>query len=175
MRHLVSNLAITSLALLIALGSVIFAWARSSQVIVVTEDELLAHYARVDDRRFRWEGLGAHSYARNCANCHLPGGRGWDEYPPVTAAGELLSSSEGRTYLVDLHLYGLDGPASAVPMPRMEHLADAELAAVINYVAFELGDPGGETRAEALSPGDVAARRGLRIAPGDVAARRPDL
>jgi mono/diheme cytochrome c family protein len=165
-RHLVSNLLTYAVALFLIGGAAIFASVRSSQVLLATEDQVLAQYEPRDDAGFRWRGLGKHSYERNCGNCHLSDGRGWDQYPPITAAGASFESRSGRDYLVDLHLYGLNSGRTGAPMPRMGHLSDVELAAVINYVAFEHGN----ARGDPLQPEDVARRRGRGLSASDVAA-----
>jgi mono/diheme cytochrome c family protein len=168
LRHFLSSVLTYAVAAFLVVGAATFAILRSSQVLLATEDQVLAEY-EPRDGRFRWRGLGKHSYERNCSNCHRPSGEGWDQYPPVKSAGKLLESREGRDYLIDLHLYGLSSGRTGAPMPRMGHLKDVELAAVINHVAFEYGD----ARGEPLLPEDVANRRGRGMRASDVADTRP--
>ena len=75
--------------------------------------------------------------------------------------------------MINLHLYGLDSPRSRVPMPPMDHLADAEIAAVLNYMLAEFG--GSEVGSGATPPffpPEVAARRGAGLGPQEVGAQR---
>lgn len=169
MRHFLANIVTYTIAALLFVGAAAFAWMRSSQLVLTTEDRVLAQHEPVTAPGFRWEPLGRSSYERNCSNCHRSDGQGWDQYPPVHAAGPLLGLPGGREFLLDLHLYGLTSERWGAPMPRMSHLGDVELAAVINFIATEYGS----ATAPLLLPADVAARRGQRLRPAEVAARRP--
>jgi hypothetical protein len=80
----------------------------------------------------------------------------------------------GREYLIDVHLYGLTSDRWRAPMPPMGHIQDIELAAVINHVLTNFGNP------EYLSsdvqfylPDEISARRELGLSPWDVNERRP--
>lgn len=173
MRHVLANLAVYAIAVLILLGATFFAWIRSSQLVLSDERSVMARYESATEHEFQWPVLGRDSYRRNCANCHGRHGEGWDQYPGLAQAGVFASETAGRTYLINLHLYGLDGPRWRVPMPRMGHLADAELAAVLNYMLAEFGgaDVGGATIPLFL-PSEVAARRGAGLGPQEVGAQR---
>jgi mono/diheme cytochrome c family protein len=174
MRHFLANLATYTIAALLFAGALVFAWLRSSQVLLTTEAEVLAQHAPEPGAPFRWEALGAGSYVRNCANCHGTGGGGWDQYPGVGHTAALFLAEGGREYVVDLHLYGLASRRWRAPMPPMGHLADVEMAAVLNYVLTGFGNervlpPG----APLYRPEEVTARRGLGLRPREVDRRRP--
>lgn len=170
MRHLVANVATYVIAALLVLGSVVWAWARSSQLLLSTEATTLARYEPAPDAA--WRALGADSYTRNCAACHGADGQGWDQYPPLVGIGALYAQPGGREYLIDLHLHGLASDRWRAPMPRMPHLADVELAAVINHVLTSYGNAPLLGDAPLVSPEDVAARRGRDLDPADVNAQR---
>jgi mono/diheme cytochrome c family protein len=170
MRHLLANIITYTIAVLLFIGAAAFAWMRSSQLMLTTEERVFALHEPVDEPGFRWQALGEHSYERNCSNCHRPDGSGWDQYPPVTTAAALLAQPAGRAFLIDLHLYGLTSSRWGAPMPRMSHLQDVEIAAVLNFIATEYG---GADSTLLVLPDEVAARRGQRLRPADVERRRP--
>jgi mono/diheme cytochrome c family protein len=170
MRHFLANIMTYAIAAALILGAAAFAWMRNAQLALVTETDVIARFAPAPSGEFRWHELGGISYQRNCANCHGTSGRGWDEYPGLQPAAAILAAPGGREYLVDLHLYGLTSDRWGAPMPRMQHLHDVELAAVINYVLTEFG---GFAHGELFVPEDVAERRGRRLSPRDVNRNRP--
>jgi mono/diheme cytochrome c family protein len=171
MRHVIANIATYAVAALLVVGSAFFAWLRSEQVTVTTEAAVLAGYEPADEV-FQWFALGESSYVRNCANCHLGDGSGWDQYPGLDRSGAMLRTEQGREHLIDLHLYGLTSDRWGAPMPPMGHIRDVELAAVINYIATRFGDAGD---GDLLVSADIEARRGLRRSPADVERSRPPL
>jgi mono/diheme cytochrome c family protein len=174
MRHFLVNLATYTIAALIVLGAVAFAWVRSSQLVVSDEATVVARHAPVDAHGLEWEALGASSYQRNCAACHARDGRGWDQYPGVGHTGRLFAAPGGREYVVDLHLYGLASPRWRVPMPRMGHIPDVELAALLNYVLNNFGNERDlPPDARLYLPADIAERRGQGLRPRDVDPARP--
>jgi mono/diheme cytochrome c family protein len=169
MRHVLGNILTYAIAALLFIGSALFAWARSSQVVVTTETAVLAGYEPADEI-FRWYQLGRSSYRRNCANCHGGDGRGWDQYPAVTNVAALMREPGGGEHLIDLHIYGLTSDRWRAPMPPMGHIRDVELAAVINYIATTFDDASVD---ELINPEQVAARRGRGLSPSDVERSRP--
>lgn len=175
MRHLVANVVTYVIAGLLALGSVAWAWARSSQLLLSDEATVLAGYADSAAPDSARRTLGAASYDRNCASCHGDDGQGWDQYPPVAGVGALYARPGGRDYLIDLHLHGLASDRWRAPMPRMPHLADVELAAVVNHVLTHYGNAPLVGDAALVTPADVAARRGRALRPRDVDAARERL
>jgi mono/diheme cytochrome c family protein len=174
MRHLVANIVTYAIAGLLVLGAGVFAWVRSAQVVLTDEATLAARFAPTPAYEFRWQEQGERSYIRNCASCHGGAGEGWDQYPPLDETAELFLRDGGREYLIDLHLWGSASDRWQAPMPRMAHLPDAELAAVMNHVLTSYGNelvlP---PDAELYLPAEVAARRGPRLPARAVELRRP--
>lgn len=159
MRHIAANLAVYLIALLLAGGAAAFGFTRSRQLVVVSEQALLTLHDPAAVREFEWAELGAAGYERNCSACHLADGSGWDQYQALRVAAQLAAAPGGRDYLVDLHLRGLATERWRAPMPRMNHLTDVELAAILNHVVSRFG--GGAARAvRPFVPQEVAARRG---------------
>jgi hypothetical protein len=170
MRHLLANIMTYAVASLLLAGAAVFAWARSSQLVLATEAHLLPRQEGPMDGEWEgWESFGRDSYERNCANCHRSDGEGWDQYPPVSVAGVLFEEGAPRDYLIDLHLHGLTSPRWGAPMPRMSHLHDIELAVVISYVATKFGG----ARGPPIMPEEIAVRRRLSSSPWEVNERRP--
>lgn len=174
MRHFLANVATYTIAALLLVGAALFGWLRSAQLALSDEPTLLARYEPAPAHEFRWAELGRSSYVRNCRNCHGAAGEGWDQYPGVGHTAALVAAPGGREYVIDLHLYGLTSGRWRAPMPPMGHLADVELAAVLNHLLTHFGS---ERRLPADAPlylpADVAARRGLELSPAQVNARRP--
>ncbi|CAN5779198.1 hypothetical protein BH23GEM6_BH23GEM6_00100 [soil metagenome] len=173
MRHFLANIATYSIAIFLLAGAAVFAWVRSAQVTITTESAVLAQYRPEQGAPFRWQELGAGSYERNCMNCHLADGAGWDQYPGLGHTARLYTAEGGRDFVIDLHLYGLTSPRWRAPMPSMGHLQDVEMAAVINYVLSSFGNRQQVDDDSLLRPEDIAARRGLDLSPSDVNRRRP--
>jgi mono/diheme cytochrome c family protein len=171
MRHFLANIVTYAVAALLFIGSAAFAWMRSAQLALTDEATIVARYETTADTAFRWRELGEQSYARNCVNCHRGDGSGWDQYPPLNGTGAQFARPGGREYLIDLHLYGLTSHRWGAPMPRMGHVHDIELAAVLNHILTEFGAV--PATAPLYLPEDVAARRGQRLGPRDVNAARP--
>jgi mono/diheme cytochrome c family protein len=165
MRHLLANIITYTIAALLFIGAAAFAWMRSEQLTLTTEPVVLARYvpAAADTggldaaaAAFRWQELGARGYQRNCRACHGADGQGWDQYPPVAQAVASLADAGGREHLIDVMLHGLDTDRWGAPMPRMRHMQDVEIAAVLNYIAVAfMGAP----LEPVLMPGEVSARR----------------
>jgi mono/diheme cytochrome c family protein len=157
-------------AVLLFVGAAAFAWMRSSQLRLVDEPSVVARYAPAPDLAFHWQELGSASYAANCANCHGADGTGWDQYPPLQPTGAMLRAPQGRDYLIDLVLHGLASNRWGAPMPRMHHMHDVEIAAVLNYMLVEFG---GTPPTSAIRPEHVAPRRAQSPHPREVNTRRP--
>jgi mono/diheme cytochrome c family protein len=176
MRHFFAYVATYTIAVLLIGGAALFAWMRSAQLALTHERTILAQFEPARTDAFEWEALGARSYERNCANCHGRDGEGWDQYPGLGHTARLFAASNGRDYVVDLHLYGLTSRRWRAPMPPMGHIQDVEMAAVLNHLLTHFGNqrdlPPGATL---YGPSDVTARRGARLSPWDVEARRPAL
>lgn len=127
---------------------------------------------------------GQQVFSRNCASCHQAQGEGVPgAFPPLAGhAAELAVVDGGREYLVDVLLYGLQGPIEVEgttydgAMPAWAHLEDGEIADVINF-AVRLGEEA-EGLPEAFAPlgaDEIAERRGEDLSPQDVHDRREAL
>ena len=110
---------------------------------------------------------GAEVYKR-CIGCHKSTGQGVPGYAPPLASHipNVEKSPDGRTYLIQVLLYGLKGkilvngqPFDAT-MPAFGDLNDGEAAAVLNRILTNWGN-------DILLPKDHKA-----IAPEEVAAQR---
>lgn len=159
MRHVLANIVTYAIAILLFLGAALFARMRASQYTLTYQSEVLAVYEPTAAREFEWAELGAETYRRNCSNCHGQDGGGWDEYPPVRGVVDDLREPGGRERLIDLHLDGLSSPDWGAPMPKMRHLHDVEIAAVLNHVITRFDEAGG---VELFRPDEVRARRKRR-------------
>ena len=108
---------------------------------------------------------GAETFKANCAVCHRANGAGTPGLaPPVRAyAPRFLGTAEGRVQLAITVLFGMYGDIVVdqrhynFKMPEFSRFDDASLAAVLNYVAFDLG--GAPEATPALTAADVAAQR----------------
>jgi mono/diheme cytochrome c family protein len=122
---------------------------------------------------------GGATFQANCAVCHGPKGAGTPSLaPPVTSyPGRYAASAEGRKQLAMTVLDGMFGDIEVeqkhfdFKMPDFMRLDDATLAAVLNFVVFDLDHATDETKpltaeeiaAERSHPADGAAVREHRI------------
>jgi cytochrome c oxidase subunit II len=114
---------------------------------------------------------GAAVYATSCASCHGAQGAGIrGAFPPLAGhAAELAALEGGPDYLINVLLYGLQGPIQvdganyAGLMPAWANLADGQIAAVLDFIVDLGGDSDVEFTAEA-----VAERRGAGLSADDV-------
>lgn len=124
---------------------------------------------------------GATAYAV-CASCHQPNGEGIPgAFPPLAGhAPELYAADPGFPVLV--LLYGLMGQIEVEGqtynglMPSHAHLADAELAAILNHVMTAFGNQ--ELLPDTWEPyqaADFTERRGQELSFADVHALRSEL
>jgi len=146
---------------------------------------LAAAAARADDAPPPGYPAGATTFQANCAVCHGPAGAGVPSLaPPLTSyPARYAASAEGRRQLAMTVLYGLfgdiavEGKHYASRMPDFAQLDDATLAAVLNFVVFDLGHApatvtplaAADLAAERAHPEDSAAVREHRksVAPSD--------
>src|SRR5580698_2302416 len=146
---------------------------------------MLASAVRAADAPPPTYAAGASAFQANCAVCHGPAGAGVPSLaPPLTSyPARYAASAEGRRQLAMTVLYGLfgdiavEGKHFAARMPDFGQLDDATLAAVLNFVVFDLGHAAatlapmeaGELAAERTHPQDGAAVREHRksVAPSD--------
>jgi len=169
MRHLLANIFIYILGALLLLGSGLFAWIRSEQLVLTREQTAAARFVSAPPSPEGLHRIGQTVYEANCRRCHGAHGLGWDQYPPLTDMHALVAAPGGREYYVALHVVGLSSPRSGAPMPPMGHIPDAELAAVLDYVLTRFGEP--------VTPGftadEVAAARTRPLSPRVVGHQRP--
>jgi mono/diheme cytochrome c family protein len=118
---------------------------------------------------------GATTFAANCAVCHGAKGAGTPSLaPPVTSyPARYAATEDGRQQLALTVLNGMFGGIEVdkkhfdFKMPDFMHLDDATLAAVLNFVVFDLGHPTEDTKP--LTVEEIAA---VRAHPVDGAAVR---
>lgn len=99
----------------------------------------------------------ASSYLEGCGGCHGVEGRSLGERVPDLAgrAGFFLCTQAGREYLIQL------------PNVAFAHMDSNRLAAVMNFVVFDLGRGSVPAGAKPYTPAEVAA---LRTKPIDTTA-----
>jgi mono/diheme cytochrome c family protein len=108
---------------------------------------------------------GAASFQTNCAVCHGSAGAGLPSLAPplLSYPARYAASTEGRRQLAMTALYGMYGDVAvegkhyAFRMPEFGQLDDAELAALLNFVVFDLAHA--PASVAPLTPADVAAER----------------
>jgi mono/diheme cytochrome c family protein len=119
--------------------------------------------------------LGASVYAANCAGCHQANGAGIvGVFPPLADHSDDLYRADGGTYLINVLLYGLQGPIVVAGttysgfMPAWAHLSDEQIAAVINHTIAGFDGAAPPDDFDAIRPADVAAERNKGLAPAAV-------
>ncbi|GBQ29561.1 cytochrome c class I [Gluconacetobacter sacchari DSM 12717] len=119
--------------------------------------------------------LGQARYRTNCGICHHGGEGMLGEIPPLTGRiDQIARTPEGRHYLIDVLLNGLNGPLVAnggrynFSMPSFRRLSDTEIAAILTYLSAS----GGRADPPTFQAGDVAAQRGATLGPSRVADER---
>jgi len=135
---------------------------------------LVSLVAAADPATVRYSA-GATTFAANCAVCHGAKGAGTPSpAPPVTSyPARYAATEEGRRQLAMTVLNGMFGGIDVdrkhfdFKMPDFMHLDDATLAAVLNFVVFDLGHPTEDTKP--LAAEEIAA---VRAHPVDGAAVR---
>lgn len=126
------------------------------------------------------ESAGATVFRSACMACHGEGGSGIPGLAPPLAGslGKQLAAPEAKDYLTHLLLSGMsgqlrvDGQVYNGIMPPQGAMKDAELVAVMTYVAAEL-NPG--TPALTVDADDVAKARGTPMKPSQVHGLRKKL
>ena len=132
-----------------------------------------------------WDAqLGETVFTTNCASCHQATGQGIPgAFPPLAGhAPELVAADGGRAYLVNVLLYGLQGPITVSDtayngvMPAWGHLGDDQLAAVANHVLHAWdNDQALPDDFAPIQPDEFAAARGAGRTGQDVHALREQL
>ncbi|MGC1523392.1 MAG: cytochrome c [Steroidobacteraceae bacterium] len=108
---------------------------------------------------------GAATFQANCAVCHGSKGLGTPSLaPPLTSyPARYVSIAEGRRQLAMTVLNGMFGGIDVeakhydFKMPDFSQLDDAALAAVLNFVVFDIA--GAAQDIKPLAPEDIAAER----------------
>jgi mono/diheme cytochrome c family protein len=108
---------------------------------------------------------GAALFQANCAVCHGATGVGLPSLAPplLSYPARYAASAEGRRQLAITVLYGMygdiavEGKHYAFRMPDFGQLDDASLAAVLNFVAFDLAHAAAPV--QPLAAADIAAER----------------
>ena len=108
---------------------------------------------------------GAATFQANCAVCHRANGAGTPGLaPPVTEfPPRFVATAEGRRQLALTVLFGMFGDIVVgerhynFKMPEFTRFDDATLAAVLNYVVFDLGHAPAD--AAPLTAAELAAGR----------------
>ena len=126
--------------------------------------------------------LGSTTYA-SCMGCHQANGQGVPgAFPPLAGhTADLFNAQGGRSYLVNVMLYGLqgeivvDGTSYNGLMPAFGHLSDDAIAAVINHTLVEWGNDELIDDFDAIRAEEIAAQRGRGLSASDVYQLRAEL
>jgi mono/diheme cytochrome c family protein len=108
---------------------------------------------------------GAAAFQTNCAVCHGPAGAGLPALAPplLSYPAGYAASAEGRRQLAMTVLYGMygdiavEGKHYAFNMPQFDQLDDAALAALLNFVVFDVAHA--PARVAPLTAAEIAAER----------------
>jgi len=121
---------------------------------------------------------GATSFQANCAVCHGGAGAGLPALAPplLSYPARYAASAEGRRQLAMTLLYGMygdiavEGKHYAFRMPEFGQLDDATLAALVNFVVFDLAHapPG----VAPLTSAEIAAERAHAVDGAEVREHR---
>ena len=126
--------------------------------------------------------LGASTYS-NCIGCHQPTGQGIPgAFPPLAGhTADLFNAEGGRSYLIDMMLYGVqgqivvDGATYNGVMPGWQQLSDDAIAAVLNHTLVEWGNDALIDDFDAIRADEIAAQRGRGLSVADVYQLRGEL
>jgi mono/diheme cytochrome c family protein len=126
---------------------------------------------------------GADVYKR-CLGCHKSTGLGVPGYAPPLAAHipDIEKAQGGRTYLIQVLLYGLKGDIRVkgkpfhATMPAFGDLGDADATAVLNRILTNWGnDKLLPKDHKPIAPAEVKAQRDKKLTPEQVHAVRAKL
>jgi mono/diheme cytochrome c family protein len=126
-------------------------------------------------------GAGADTFQSTCAVCHGPKGAGIPGLaPPLTTYPAAYAAlPDGRRQLALTVLNGLFGAIEVdhkkydFKMPDFQQLSDAELAAALNFVVFDIGHAADSVKP--LSPEEIATERAHPLDGAAVRAARTRL
>ena len=130
------------------------------------------------------QDVGETTFQSNCVACHQAEGQGIPgAFPPLAGhVPELLAPEGGRTYLIHVLLYGLQGQINVAgqsyngAMPAWPQLSDEQIAGVLTHIATAWENEA--ELAEGFEPftaDEVAAERDLGLAGSDVYDQRQQL
>jgi mono/diheme cytochrome c family protein len=115
-------------------------------------------------------------YQQNCAACHGDTGAGQPGYfPPLSNNPDLFKD---RVFPALVVLHGMSGPITVGgrsydnTMPALDHLSDAEIAAVVGYVRGSFGNESNASQVKPVTAELVAQQRKESLSPSQVHARR---
>jgi mono/diheme cytochrome c family protein len=145
-------------------------WAIASFEPVSADDAAGVHYP-----------AGAAAFQANCAVCHGSTGGGTPSLaPPLTSyPARYIATPEGRSQLAMTLLYGMFGDVVVeqkhynFKMPEFTKLGDDALAAVLNYVVFDLAHAGADSTP--LTSAEIATARSLPLGADAVRQHRAAL
>jgi len=91
---------------------------------------------------------GSQLYQLHCVFCHGETGQGRvGAFPPLAAhTTELIKTSEGRVHLINVLLFGMQGPIRVKGrtyngvMPGFGQLSDEQIATVLNHIVIAWGN-----------------------------------
>lgn len=133
-----------------------------------------------DDEQAQASVDGAVAFA-TCAACHQANAAGIPgAFPPLAGHAAELYQAE-RTYMLDVVLFGLtgqiqvDGVSYNGFMPSHQHLADEEIAAILNHVMTSFGNEDAGVSFEPYTAADVAGQRELALTSDQVHQLRSEL
>jgi mono/diheme cytochrome c family protein len=126
---------------------------------------MAATAARAADAPAAAHAAGATTFQANCAVCHGPSGAGLPSLAPplLSYPARYAASAEGRRQLAMTVLYGMFGDITVqgkhydFRMPEFAQLDDPTLAAVLNYVVFDLAHA--DAGVKPLAAAEIAAER----------------
>ena len=173
MRHIYANRAAYLLAALLVVATALFAWLRSEGGTLVALDDDVPEVTEFDEvNGWAWRETGEQVFVADCQGCHVR----------LTHTPELFTAEGGRSYLIELVLFGfdgemvIDGSAREVDHPAFAGHDDEQLAAVLNHVLVSWNnaedlpeDP------DLYLPDDIDEARDRDLGPVEVAERRPSL
>ena len=131
---------------------------------------------------FDWQAVGEQTYTANCVSCHQAEGQGIPgAFPPLAGhIPNLYNAEGGRTYIINVVLYGLQGEINVLGqsyngiMNPWAQLSDEEIAAALNHELNAWGNDALVTDFTPITPDEVAAERNKGLAPADVLSLRPE-
>lgn len=121
---------------------------------------------------------GAQVFADQCIGCHQENGAGTQDFPPLAGNHDLFLAPNFPVVVV---LHGMKGPVDVEgkhfdnEMPSFDFLADAEIAAVVDYVRSSWGNDALASGVEPVATDAVASARSKAMTPEEVHAYRASL